>query len=58
MYEVTYAGYEESFETMGAAVDFQNKIDCGSDIWFEDRLIRTRMKHPVTGEFTVETYDA
>lgn len=58
MYEVNYSGEEVKFECLKDAIDFQDALDVGSDLWergAELKLLRSRIEMG-WGVFEVEDY--
>jgi len=56
-FTVNYSGKEKSFSSKDHAIKFQDRLDCGSDLWFgECTLLRSREKQP-DRSFKVEVYN-
>lgn len=58
-FAVNYAGKEKQFSDLQEAIEFQDNLSCGSDIWDDTQdfpeLLRTRMEQSI-GSFKVTEY--
>lgn len=56
MFTVNYAGKEKEFSSKDHAINWMDRLDCGSDLWLANTLLRSRVKQ-ADGTFEVTTYN-
>jgi len=54
-FEVNYNGEEKSFSSKDHAIKFMDGLDCSSDLWIANTLLRTRDIRP-GGNFHITEY--
>ena len=56
MFTVYYAGKVKESSSKDHAIKFMDRLDCGSDLWLCNTLLRTRMEQS-NGTFRVTEYN-
>lgn len=55
-FTVNYAGKEKDFSSKDHAIKFQDGLNCGSDLWICNTLLRTRMEQS-DGSYKITVYN-